>query len=74
MAWIDTDGYFNHAHYETIRKQFEEGIFSREEFLAYLPAHIDPDMIDEKGYLIPAVSAPIEIPEPINNRFEILDL
>lgn len=72
MAWIDTNsGPFTNAQYEFLRDQFEKGIISREEFLGYLPAHIHPEWIDCGGYLIPV---PVDIPEPVLSRFDILDL
>ena len=75
MALTDiNNGYFTKAQYEMFRLLYQNGEMSRKEFLDYLPAYVDSSMIDEKGYIIPATPASIEIPEPINNRFEILDL
>ena len=51
-------------------KLYEMEIISREDFLRYLPANIDHDsfLIKQAEYSLPYIE------EPINNRWEILDL
>jgi hypothetical protein len=75
VALIDTNrNPFTQSYLEMIRQRYEDGEISRKEFLDYLPAYVNSDMIDERGYLTPANPAPFEIPEPIFSRFDILDL
>jgi len=65
---------FTRGRFEMLRQLYKDGELSRKEFLDYLPAHIPHSMIDSHGYLSPANPAPFEIPEPIESRFEILEL
>lgn len=60
--------------YGMIRDMFEMGMITREEFLEYLPAHINPEWEECGGYFIPATPTLIETSEPISSRFDILDL
>lgn len=71
MELIVINGHITNAQYELVRDQFEKGMISREEFRSYLPAGINPEWIECGGYLIPV---PVDIPEPIFSRFDILDL
>jgi hypothetical protein len=75
VALIDIEkAYLTNEQFNAIRDLYQNAIISREEFLNYLPAGYDPALIDFKGYFIPAIPAPPEIPESIDSRFEILDL
>jgi hypothetical protein len=74
VALIDIKyGQMTFAQFEALRELYNNDEISRKEFLYCFPAHMNP-MIDSHGYLTPTNPAPFEISEPINSRFDILDL